>query len=352
MSGQLNPFSFGRLQRVGVFLTIIFAVALFTACVKKPVARGAFYYWKSMFSLSAQQKAILKKSGGNSLYVRFFDVKWNEKQEKAFPEAIVNFDQGINGLTITPVIFITNKTFENIAAGAVDSLSLHCDQLISRIAGKAHITYSTIQVDCDWTLGTRDKYFAFLRNLKRVGHHRLEATIRLHQVKYKEQTGIPPVDRGILMFYNMGALNANPQQGNSIYNEADAQRYVTYVSQYPLALDVALPLFSWSIGVRNGAVTAIYANLGDRQLSDTSSFEFIGQLYRCKKSMFLNGIYIKENDTFKLEATSFNTLKIAAKQLSAYLPPLKNRTIIYYELANINLSKFKAESLKEVSADF
>ena len=31
----------------------------------------------------------------------------------------------------------------------------------------------------------------------------MSATIRLHQVKYRADTGVPPVDRGMLMAYNL-----------------------------------------------------------------------------------------------------------------------------------------------------
>ena len=78
----------------------------------------------------------------------------------------------------------------------------------------------------------------------------LSATIRLHQVKYYKQAGIPPVDRGMLMFYNMGKLNALTAE-NSIYNSNDAAGYIETVDDYPLKLDLALPAFSWAVHFRN-----------------------------------------------------------------------------------------------------
>ncbi len=39
----------------------------------------------------------------------------------------------------------------------------------------------------------------------------LSSTIRLHQIKYRERTGVPPVERGMLMFYNMGQFSADPE---------------------------------------------------------------------------------------------------------------------------------------------
>lgn len=333
-------------------LAFIIILCVFQSCKKSGNAKSAFYYWKSNFNLDTTQVRLLKETSGNTLYTRFFDISWDERTHRAFPNAIINFTQPTDGLHIIPVIFITNKVFENIKNSAVDSLAINSNGLVSRIAEKNKISYQNIQIDCDWTISTRQKYFNFLKAFKKASRRRLEATIRLHQIKYKERTGIPPVDKGILMFYNMGKLNASLQQANSIYNEADAEKYVPYITQYPLYLDVALPLFSWAVHIRDGKVIQLYNNIGKKQLSNTVNFNQAGNAYQSKKSSFLNGIYIKENDIFKLEQTDVEALKKAARQLSPYLPPEKNRTIIYYELGNLNQSEFKAQTIKEVSADF
>lgn len=165
---------------------------------------------------------------------------------------------------------------------------------------------------------------------------------------------MPPADRGVLMFYNMGKLNSDLQQPNSIYNSDDADKYIAYLGRYPLKLDIALPLFSWAIHIREGRVIQVYGKIGRRQLSDQAHFEPIeGQAnYRAKTSFFLDGIYIKQNDIFKLEETDSNTLNAAAQQLTQHLPKQKHTTIIYYELANIDLSKFNQETLTQISARF
>ena len=330
---------------------LIVSCCLFQSCKKYGSAKTAFYYWKSSLNLDSGQYQLLQQTGNNPLYTRFFDVSWDVRKHRAFPNAIVNFKQRAYKVKIVPVIFITNKTFENIKDDAIDSLAVNSNALINRLASKEHISYQTIQVDCDWTITSREKYFHYLAALKNISRHRLECTIRLHQVKYKDRTGIPPVDKGILMFYNMGKLNAGLNQPNSIYNEADAQKYVAYIPQYPLSLDVALPLFSWAVLVRNGRVVQLYGNIGKKELSNVLNFDQNGRAYRSKKSFFLNGIYIKENDIFKLEQTDASTLKKAAGQLAQNLPQQQNRTIIYYELGNIDQSEFTVQTLNEVSAD-
>ncbi|MFS2189219.1 hypothetical protein ACCC92_21255 [Mucilaginibacter sp. Mucisp84] len=333
---------------------IVMAALLTTASCRKPGnATTAFYYWKTGFNLNQQQTALLKQTGNNA-YIRFFDVSWNDKEQRSYPNAIVQLNELPAGLNITPVIYITNKTFENTADTAVVSLAAHCNKLINELAMERKINYTKVQIDCDWSLSTRLKYFSFLTAFKNLNHKQLEATIRLHQVKFKDRTGVPPADRGVLMFYNMGKLNADLQQPNSIYNSDDADKYIAYLGSYPLKLDIALSLFSWAIHIREGRVIQVYGKIGRRQLTDQAHFEPIeGQAnYRAKTSFFLDGIYIKQNDIFKLEETDSNTLNAAAQQLTQHLPKQKHTTIIYYELANIDLSKFNQETITQISARF
>ncbi|SEO88082.1 hypothetical protein SAMN05192574_11526 [Mucilaginibacter gossypiicola] len=334
------------------FITVI---ALFsTASCRKPGnASTAFYYWKTSFNLNNQQAELLKQTG-NNVYIRFFDVSWNEKERRSYPNAVVQFNQVPAGLNITPVIYITNKTFENTADTAVATLAAHCNKLINDLAAEKKINYTKVQVDCDWSLSTRFKYFGFLEAFKKLNQKQLEATIRLHQVKFKDRTGVPPVDRGVLMFYNMGKLNADLRQPNSIYNEDDAGKYIDYLSLYPLKLDIALPLFSWAIHIRSGRVIQVYGKIGKQELANHAQFEQIeGRAnYRAVTSFFMEGIYVKQNDIFKLEETDSNILNAAAKQLVQHLPKQQHTTIIYYELANIDPSKFNQETLTQISARF
>jgi hypothetical protein len=332
----------------------LIAILFFLNSCKKPgTASTAFYYWKTGFKLNEQQAVLLKQTGNNA-YIRFFDVSWDDKQHRAYPNAVVQFNEAPAGLNITPVIYITNKTFENIADTAVSTLAQHCNKLINELAAEKKISYTKVQVDCDWSLSTRLKYFSFLAAFKKFNQKQLEVTIRLHQVKFKERTGVPPADRGVLMFYNMGKLNADLHQSNSIYNSDVADKYIAYLGAYPLALDIALPLFTWAIHIRDGRVIQVYGKIGRKQLADQAHFEPTAGLanYRAKTSFFLEGIYIKQNDIFKLEETDGSTLNTAAKQLAKHLPKQKHTTIIYYELANIDPEKFNAETITQVSARF
>lgn len=324
------------------------------SCKKKCAASTAFYYWKQDFKPDETKTSLLKNSESSKLYIRFFDIKWDAGTGRPYPEAIVRFNESPSLQNIVPVIFITNQTFEKLGKDGIDSLAVKSNTLIKKLAEKQGIVYQAIQIDCDWTLGTKESYFSFLKSLKNTSGKALESTIRLHQVKYQFKTGVPPVDRGVLMFYNMGKLSADLKALNSIYNPQDAAAYIGSLPNYLLPLDIALPVFSWSLQIRDGKIIQVYGKIRRTELSNRRNFRPTVQknVYQALSSFFMGGIYIKTGDLFKLEESNKKTLGQAAEQLSAHLNKKDKRTIIYYELGNLDLSTFKATDFKEISAYF
>lgn len=330
-------------------------INIFSACRNsKSDAQAAFYYWKTDFNLTGKQHSLLKEVGANRLYVRFFDVVWDTRLNQSVPRAVLKASVVSKDLKIIPVVYLTNQVFEKTKGPELDSLASRVNRQILHLAEKAGVNYHEVQIDCDWTVGTRPAYFSFLSLLRKYTRKKLSATIRLHQVKYPEKTGVPPVDKGILMFYNMGKISADPKLANSIYNKEDAARYLQRIRYYHLPLDVALPLFSWTLQIREGKVIQLYAKITRKELSDADRFTKTKyqNVYRARKSFFTGGVYIKENDLLKLEEINKNTLKEAARQLTSELAVLKKRNIIYYELSSENASAIDAKDLQEISSYF
>nr|WP_226904843.1 hypothetical protein [Pedobacter schmidteae] len=340
--------------RFSIPTCLILLTLLCGSCKKNSQPETAFYYWKQQFSQNKAQEQFLAEAGSNKLYIRFFDIKWDDKTHQPYPEAVIRFNGTPLHQEIIPTLFITNETFEKLSKPGIDSLVVKTVALIKRLAQQQKIDYATIQVDCDWTIGTKEKYFSFLKALKVESGKKLEATIRLHQVKYQFKTGVPPVDRGVLMFYNMGKLSPDLKEPNSIYSPKVAAGYIRSLPNYLLPLDIALPVFSWSLQIRDGRLIQVYGKIGRTELEDKTRFEQTAQkhVYKAIKSFFSGGIYIKTSDIFKLEETDKELLEQAAAQLATYLNKKERRTIIYYELGNLNLSAFKAKDFKEISAYF
>jgi hypothetical protein len=127
-----------------------------------------------------------------------------------------------------------------------------------------------LQIDCDWTDLTRAAFFDFVTELRVLVHREgalLSATIRLHQVKYRERTGVPPVDRGMLMFYNMGGITADADT-RSIFDRARAESYLARLPEYPLPLDAALPIWSWTVHTRGDRVVGLLQSTDPAELVD------------------------------------------------------------------------------------
>src|ERR1700722_4840670 len=170
----------------------------------------AFYYWRSNFSLTGKDLSYLKDAGINKLYLHFFDVTWNKELSKPLPVDEIRFGTEPGSIfNYVPVVFISNKVLEEAYFDSISVLAAHIYDEVNHIATANKIIYKELQFDCDWSDATRAKYFKllnFLHGKLNAEGKILSATIRLHQVKYADRTGVPPVDRGMLMFYNMGRI--------------------------------------------------------------------------------------------------------------------------------------------------
>ncbi len=334
-------------------ITPIFLIFAFqVACQSTPAPVPSFYFWRSVFNLSIKEKQSLASLKTNRIYLKYFDVKWDDATQKAIPVAKLIFEDSLaNSIQIVPVVFITNEALQKTALTDIVPLSQHITQLIAKIStGQQHKT-TEIQIDCDWTDSTREKYFLLLNTLKNSRlSTKLTCTIRLHQVKYADRTGVPPVDGGVLMFYNMGDLGERSK--NSIYDYETAQRYVRSVRNYPLQLDLALPIFSWAIHYHNQKIKHLIGKPNTQQYDNQTLFEKTSDnTYKVKKGQYIGGYYFRENDEIKLEGISPELCQQAAKQIAKYLktPP---KHIIFYDLDQLNLNRFDHEQINQICTYF
>lgn len=312
----------------------------------------AFYYWKSEFALEANGRNYLKELGVNKLYLHFFDVGWNNETNRVIPEAKAMFeDKFPDALQCVPVIFVANKALEKTSADSINVLSQRIMKTVKLIASENGVNYKELQVDCDWTESTREKYFNLLSQLHSelsVSGVILSATIRLHQIKYAEKTGIPPVDRGMLMFYNMGKINGLSGY-NSIYNKADAVRYTAYIKEYKLPLDVALPIFSWAVHLSNGPVEIIEKV---NKIDDSTEFKPCGNnIFVSRNSFFWHGSYLVKGDTVKIERVTPSLCMDAANDLIPYLKD-ESRTVTLFAYDSAYIENNEKKDLEKIYSVF
>lgn len=322
------------------------------ACTKnKKVYRG-FYYWKQNFSLNVEEENVLNDLKINKLFVRFFDVQWIEEKGEAYPVSRINFtDKVKDKMAIVPVIYMENAVLKNTELNKIDSLTDNIIKSVIAIIQANKIIANEVQIDCDWTESTKEKYFRVLARIKNKKQWKLGATIRLHQIKYKEKTGMPPVDYGVLMYYNMGQLNTNANS-NSIYSSKTASLYKDYIYSYPLHLDVALGLFSWGVHSRNGKGLRLINNWNNQLIVDDIHFNVISaNNYICIKDTVVNLSMIYVGDLIKIEETGSEELLHIANELSE---EIKNDSIcvIYYHLDDFILKNYETKKLEHIYTAF
>lgn len=331
---------------------LFFVCALFlliTACNEpsKPVI--SFYYWKTVFKLSPIEQEVLEHNQVKKLYVRYFDIDWNLKTKQAFPESAVRFEGKLVGFEIVPVIYIKNNVFKNNEVDVLD-LAQKTYDFICQINTKNQITCKEIQIDCDWTLSTKDNYLKFIEYFKKLSGKKLSATIRLHQVKYFQKTKIPNVDNGVLMFYNMGKIA--PDSLNSIYDRNIANRYLSSLKNYPLSLNIALPIYSWGIHVRDEKVVGLKNKVNSYDFkNDTNYFFESKNKIRVKTSNYKHGTFCKKNDCLKLESISSEDLIEMAADLQEHLASTPQE-IIFYDLDQFNTKHYEKSIFEQVIARF
>jgi hypothetical protein len=314
------------------------------------VPTPAFYHWKSTFAPAATEQQLATPT----LYIRFFDVDWDAATRQPVPKGAITFRARPTAGRVVPVVFITNQTLLNLRPADVPELARRIVKKVQKAADSQQMTYPELQLDCDWTRSTRSRYFALLRAIAAQVRVPLSATIRLHQVKYVAQTGVPPVGRGMLMAYNIGDWK-RPDTRNSILDLADLRRYTSYLPGYPLPLDVALPLFRWAVIFRNGQVLALKTNLDAAQVraGAVAQQPFItpqpadSTRFTVSRDTTVWGLSLRRGDLIRAEACPLTNLQLAKGMLLTQLPD-QPRTFTLYHLDSATLAAYPHAALKKL----
>lgn len=301
----------------------------------------AFYYWRTTLRLSDAERRALRDHRVAKLYTRLFDVEWSA--DRGGPEPVAKLaveapGDALAGIDVVPVVFIRQDVFRKLAKPAISGLARDLWAAVGERASALAKPVRELQIDCDWTERSRDMFFAFLRELRATaGNVRLSATIRLHQVKYRERTGVPPVDRGMLMFYNMGEFSASPGQ-RAIFDAEAAARYTARLADYPLPLDLALPIWSWTLHVRDDVVIDLMQATDPDELPQ---LDFVVPIdsdrFRATRTAFLHGAVIREGDVLKVERMTPAETLAAGQLVRAHLVP---HTVSLFDLSERNLARY------------
>ncbi len=346
-----------KISKKNLFLYISF-IFIFFSCSERNnrnITR-AIYFWKGEFQLSTSEVSYLKSLNIKKLYLRFFDVDWNNNIKAAVPVGDVEINSpAVNDIEIIPTIFITNRTLINIPDSSISQLSKNIFNKIStKSAFFKNLKLKEIQLDCDWNLSTKNKYFSLITDLEKITKNDsiiISATIRLHQVKYFKKTGVPPVKKGMLMFYNMSNVS-DYRTRNSIFDEEVAKRYLVNFYKYPLNLDVVLPAFSWGVHFRRDKIKGLINDLTQKQLLETGEFKQLDKThFLCEKNFTDFGRSFIKNDVIRLEEITPETTLTAARMISEYLKN-KNITVAIYHLNEGLIKNYETKDIQNIFSVF
>ena len=337
-------------------LGIAILLLLFLSSCESKKKEIFFYHWKTDFELNASKTALLNALKSEKLYVKFFDVTYTGSQKGPLPTATIQFKENeVVGIKeLVPVVYITNEVFKKMKdVSEAKQLARNISDKIERLLTRNKLTVKELQFDCDWSMATRENYFTFLKTIRtqasyqKMGAPKLSATIRLHQVKYKEKTGIPPVNSGVIMFYNVGELTSI-EETNSILNLETVDKYVASLSEYPLEYDIALPLFSWGVVFNRGKFRKL---LNDVSSTNMKELKKDGNYYHMESSgMFADNYYLYRDDKIRYETVDEASLSALAERIKKYAE--QDFNIIYYRINSKVSDQFSAKQIQQISDKF
>jgi len=330
---------------------ILFFIILLTACQENRQVDISFYYWKTVYKANKQETSYLNSFKSKKLYVRIMDV--DNQNQNPVPIAPISFvDQIPKPFEIVPVVFIVNNVLKGKSQAQLKRLAQNISGFVKdRVGQSGKGTFKELQIDCDWTETTKENYFYFLGEIVALEKGRLiSVTLRLHQLKNQVKSGIPPVDKVLLMCYNMGNLREYGNQ-NSILDVAELKKYAGQnLNDYPMDIDVGLPLFSWSVVFDNRAYAGISKRVKVADLKNPLLFDALNNgLYRAKTELPAFGI--RRNWEVRFEESRIESLKEIAAYLSSHLSK-KPINLVYYHLDEELLKNYPIHELEKVNHIF
>lgn len=285
--------------------------------------RRSAYYWSTTFKMSDAKRQFIADHHITRLYVRYFDVVVGEDGTPQ-PNATIRFNDTVpSGVEVIPVVYILNECMARDYGDMPQKLVKRILQM-----NETHDIGAVreIQIDCDWTRKTEEKFFTFLKEVRRELEQQgggqaqgitLSATIRLHQLAGK----VPPVDRGVLMMYNTGDLTQLDCE-HPILDMKDAKPYLPYLSDYDLPLSAAYPLYRWELVFRGK--------------------HFIGIQHG-------DDLPTMPGDSTVVREPTLAEILDARHQLDDIRPGI-NDEVILYELNDYNITRFNSDDYEKIMA--
>lgn len=339
-----------------IFIFYIILCIIHISCKHKEIVRNvekSFYYWKTE-SINEQDVDLLNNLNVKKLYFKIFEVGYNDVQGN-FPynkNSLSYYSNNmLDSITIIPTIYIRNEVLQNNDEKSLDKLSDNIVFLVNKYSlntrydgsNNTIFNYNEIQIDCDYTTTTKDKYYYLLKRIKTRSKKIISCTLRLYPYKYTKIMGVPPVDKATLMCYNLIKPLTN-QDKNSILDLDELQKYFTEKKKYPIHLDIALPIFYWSQVYKNNQFTQLI-KLKKKEVA-SFTVEIKPMWYQVLKDTSINDeIYLKAGDQIKCEEISVSNLNQAIQIIKNKVELDNTVTVSLFDLNENNINQFTNEQI-------
>jgi hypothetical protein len=327
--------------------------------------QNSFCYWKTTLSFSDIE--LFKQTSANHLYVRYFDVGWDANAKEPKPiETLQVYFHSFPCKLITPCVFFKNRVFQVCSKEQLDTLArrvknriIQVDMAIAGVINKyqkhlpdstvhPYMNYSDILIDCDWTEKTKDNFFYFVQQLrKEISNKKLTTTLRLWQYKNQQMAGIPPVERVLLMCYHVQAAD-NHAVENSIASMDEIRKYIEGVN-YPLNIDIALPIFSWGVIFRGQDFKGIIKDARLEDYIDNPHYERISEnRFKLNEEVVIGDFFARPGDEIRIEMLSKDELKALADYLISHVKTDKYSRITFFSWEDSYVKNYGADEIKAI----
>ena len=341
-----------------VFLVLFF----FTVACKEKVTQlkhGAYIWKNDIYRLYDEEGHFIKTHNISKLYVKFFEVSLEDgvvpipiaKSDLRIDSSEVVRNPFLSKINLVPTIYIYNEVFKDCTDEDIQKLASNIIFLVNKRKQENYptsIQTNELQIDCDWTPSTKESYFQFLEEIKNYTSLKLSCTLRLYPYKYQENMGIPPVDRVNLMCYNLISPLQNPNK-NSILDVQELNAYFSKHSDYPLPMDITLPIYNRVFVYRDGRL--IQTMNDESVLNETDYLEQKSELWFQVShtfSSYSDFHFLKKGDILKMEVVKPKSLLAALKILQKHIEFDSESTISIFHLSSETIRNYTNDEIHSI----
>ena len=149
------------------------------------------------------------------------------------------------------------------------------------------------------------------------------------------------------MLYNTGNWR-DEKTKNSLFDAETIFGYLDNLSNYPLFLNIAFPIYQQILVYRAGKFFVFLKEYDWNQLLNNKSFILKSNFQLvCAENIIINGISFRKDDVFKLEKADFDELNVVKSEVFNKLHQ-KNTSIILFHLDEKSISQFTQLQISEV----